>query len=488
MKVPGKPANEDDRIYALRGFDVLDAAPDPVLDTITALAADIMDVPIALVSLVDVNRQWFASRVGLLAKETSRDISFCGHVVAEGASLVVVDTYADVRFADNPLVTGDPHIRFYAGFPLRTTSGVDLGTLCAIDSAPRQPSERQLRALSRLARLVVERFETTQRYTFARQVVDHVPGMLAYWDSQQRCRFANAAYNDWFGIKPEELLGKSMKELLGPLYTRNLPHIEAALRGEPQSFEREIPGRDGAASRMSHAHYLPHVVNGDVAGFVVMVTDISKRMELEASLAATAREREILLQEIHHRVKNNLQMISSLINMQVRQLEDPASIVALRECQSRVLAISLIHQQLYQAGDYARVPFSEYARTVATNIFHAYDVRSTVTLKLDVADVRLSVDKAIPCGLILNELITNALKHAFPDHRHGTLEVVMRAEPEGMIAMSVRDDGVGMPTVRTSTSLGMQLVRSLTEQLAGTLEQHGNGGTTFTVRFPAAGT
>jgi PAS domain S-box-containing protein len=473
-------------MFELRALEILDAGPDAVMDTITALAADIMDVPITLVSLVDVNRQWFMSRVGLLAPETSRDVSFCGHVVAEGRSLVVVDTTADDRFADNPLVTGEPHIRFYAGFPLRTTTGFDLGTLCAIDRAPRQPSERQLSALSRLATLVVERIESKQRYALARRVVDHVPGMLAYWDSQQRCRFANAAYNDWFGISPEKLVGTTMKELLGPLYARNLPHIEGAFRGEVQSFEREIPRPDGAGSRASQAHYLPHVVNGAVLGFVVMVTDISKRKELEASLATTAREREVLLQEIHHRVKNNLQMISSLINMQVRNLEDPASIVALRECQNRVLAISLIHQQLYQAGDYARIPFSEYARTVVTSIFHAYDVQSNVALDLDIADIRLSVDKAIPCGLILNELITNALKHAFPDRRRGTLWVVMRGEPEGMVAMCVRDNGIGMPMVRTSTSLGMQLVRSLTEQLEGTLEQQDNGGTTFTIRFRTA--
>lgn len=472
-------------MFELRALEILDTGADAVLDTITALAADIMDVPIALVSLVDVNRQWFMSRVGLLARETSRDVSFCGHVVAEGKPIVVVDTIADDRFADNPLVTGEPHIRFYAGFPLHTTTGFDLGTLCAIDRVPRQPSERQLTTLSRLAALVVERIESKQRYALARLVVDRVPGMLAYWDSQQRCRFANAAYNDWFGMSPEALLGKPMKELLGHLYARNLPQIEGALRGEVQNFEREIPRLDGTGSRVSEAHYLPHVVDDVVLGFVVMVTDISKRKELEASLATTAREREVLLQEIHHRVKNNLQMISSLINMQVRQLEDPASIVALRECQGRVLAISLIHQQLYQAGDYARIPFSEYARAVATSIFQAYD-QSNVTLDLDVADVRLSVDKAIPCGLILNELITNALKHAFPDRRRGTLRVVLRGEPEGMVAMSVHDNGVGIPIGRTSTSLGMQLIRALTEQLEGTLEQQGNGGTTFTMRFPTA--
>ena len=487
MKVPATPANEDTRIYELRGLEILDTEPDPVLDTITALAADIMDVPIALVSLVDVDRQWFMSRVGLLAKETSRDISFCGHVVAQGTHLVVGDTLADDRFADNPMVTEDPHIRFYAGVPLRSTSGSDLGTLCAIDREPRQPSERQLRALSRLAHLVVERIESRRRHALARQVVDHVPGMLAYWDSHQRCRFANAAYKDWFGITPEALLGKTMKELLGPLYAANLPHIEAALRGEVQSFERTIPRRDGGAPRVGQAHYLPHAINGAVVGFVVMVTDVSKLKELESSLAATAREREILLQEIHHRVKNNLQVISSLINMQMRKLEPSPTRDALEECQTRVLAIALIHEKLYQSKDYSNVQFAEYARSLAANVFHATGMaRVDVSLELAIADVKLGVDRAIPCGLVINELITNALKHGFAPGRGGRVRVELVKLEDGNLRLGVEDDGEGLPDgfdIQKSDSMGLQLVCTLAEQLAATLVVRGDSGASFYLTF-----
>jgi diguanylate cyclase (GGDEF)-like protein/PAS domain S-box-containing protein len=111
-----------------------------------------------------------------------------------------------------------------------------------------------------------------------------VPGMLAYWDKDQRCRFANAAYEAWFGVKPEELIGRTMRELLGPIYPRNLPYIEGALRGERQAFEREIPDPNGGPPRHSQAHYLPHVAGGDVQGFAVMVTDISTQKAVEAEL------------------------------------------------------------------------------------------------------------------------------------------------------------------------------------------------------------
>jgi diguanylate cyclase (GGDEF)-like protein/PAS domain S-box-containing protein len=284
MKVPDIPSSETERMAELRSYEVLDTEADVALDAITRLAAQILDVPIALISLVDSHRQWFKSRHGLSATETSREISFCAHVVAQGEPLIVRDARNDPRFADNPLVTGEPRIRFYAGVPLRTASGADLGTLCAIDHVTRDLAQVQLEQLSLLATLAMAQFEAGRNRAIARRVVDGVPGMLAYWDKDQRCRFANAAYEAWFGVKPEELIGRSMRELLGPIYARNLPYIEAALRGEKQAFERDIPDPRGGPPRHSQAHYLPHLVAGEVQGFAVMVTDISPQKLIETKL------------------------------------------------------------------------------------------------------------------------------------------------------------------------------------------------------------
>jgi len=485
MKAPGVPENEARRIAELRAYEILDSAPDPAFDAITALAAQIMEVPIALISLVDVNRQWFKSRHGLAASQTSRDVSFCGHVVADGASLVVTDAFADVRFADNPLSTGAPHVRFYAGIPLRTPGGYDLGTLCVIDHQPRTPTPKQLESLALLAKLVVDRLEARHQAEAVRRVVDSVPGMLAYWDSEQTCRFANAAYWQWFGIRSDDMIGHTMEDILGPLYSQNRPLIEAALRGEPQLFEREIANPHGGPPRIAQAQYVPHALDGVVHGFAVMVTDISHRKTLEDSLQRSIAERDTLLQEVHHRVKNNLQVISSLINMQLRQLGDPVGKAALAECQRRVLAIALVHEKLYQSADFARIPFSEYARSLTTNIFHALGV-SHIKLEVEIDDLALPVDKAIPCGLILNELITNALKHAFPGQRNGTIRVAM-ARHHGDLVLTVADDGIGIPfnfDLATTTSLGMQLVPTLTEQLDGHLSVSSDNGTTVRVTFP----
>lgn len=156
MKPAPMPADEPQRLQALRELLILDTPPEQRFDRIVAFASQEFDVPIALVSLVDRNRQWFKARVGLAACETGRDISFCGHAVVETGTLVIPDTHADPRFADNPLVLGPPHIRFYAGAPLRLPSRHAVGTLCLIDTRPRHLDGTDLAILGSLRDLVVQ--------------------------------------------------------------------------------------------------------------------------------------------------------------------------------------------------------------------------------------------------------------------------------------------------------------------------------------------
>jgi two-component sensor histidine kinase len=186
-------------------------------------------------------------------------------------------------------------------------------------------------------------------------------------------------------------------------------------------------------------------------------------------------------------VKNNLQVISSLINMQVRQLGDVSSRDALEECQNRVQAIALIHEKLYQSKDYSAVHFAEYARSLAASVFHALGVSaSDVALELAIDDIPLGVDRAIPCGLVLNELITNALKHAFTGGRRGTIQVALTRLDGGRIRLRVEDDGPGLPPgfdVRSATSMGLQLVCTLAEQLDAELAVASAPGASFQLTF-----
>jgi len=241
-----------------------------------------------------------------------------------------------------------------------------------------------------------------------------------------------------------------------------------------------------------------HGRDGEVEGFAKVTRDFTERRAQDAAmrakqaaLARSLKEREVLLQEVHHRVKNNLQVISSLINMQMRKLEDRSTRDALSECQTRVLAIALIHEKLYQTKDYAHVRFSEYARSLAGNVFHATGTSPhEVSLELAIEDVPLGIDRAIPCGLVVNELISNALKHGFKDLRRGCVRVELVAVEDGKLRLTVQDDGVGLPEgfdIHKVESMGLQLVCTLAEQLDADLVVRSDRGAAFQLTFPGSG-
>ncbi|NUO50090.1 MAG: PAS domain-containing protein [Polyangiaceae bacterium] len=269
--------------------------------------------------------------------------------------------------------------------------------------------------------------------------------------------------------------------------------------------------------RWTNARGIPMIGDrGEVRGWIGMNTDVTERVRAEAEktqlldqlqglntmleqrvaertrdLSKALKEREILIQEIHHRVKNNLQIISSLMHMQVRKLELGAARDALEECRTRVRAIALIHERLYQSRDYARVPFSDYVRSLARDVLNTTGLSpDAITLDLAVEKISINVDRAIPCGLILSELITNSLKHAFEGRSHGTIRIDLTKLGGGALCLVVRDDGIGLPPdldVSNTETLGLQLVRMLCEQLGAKLEVKSDGGTEFRITFPAEG-
>ncbi len=231
--------------------------------------------------------------------------------------------------------------------------------------------------------------------------------------------------------------------------------------------------------------------------------DASKRRELEAErerafaqlresreqIKASLKEKEVLLREIHHRVKNNLQVISSLLNLQAESTSNKQALEMFKDSQSRVKSLALIHERLYRSSDLARIDFTEYIRALAADLFRSYgDDSGAITLKTNVDDVSLEIDTAIPCGLIINELVSNSLKHAFPGGKEGEVRIGLHSDNDHEITVIVGDNGVGLPKeldFRSTESLGLQLVCTLTAQLGGTIELDRSGGTEFKVAFTA---
>ncbi|MBN2391899.1 MAG: PAS domain S-box protein [Anaerolineae bacterium] len=213
--------------------------------------------------------------------------------------------------------------------------------------------------------------------------------------------------------------------------------------------------------------------------------EITERAQAEAKIKASLKEKEILLQEIHHRVKNNLQVISSLLNLQSQGIQDEKTLEVFQESQNRIRSMALIHEKLYRSSDLARVDFAEYIRNLASFLIRSYRSRA-VRLDLQAADIYLSIDNAVPCGLIVNELISNALKHAFVDGREGEIRVIMQQLADHQVRLVVRDNGVGLPKdadYMNTGSLGLQLVTMLVEQLDGTIEIRNNVGAEFEIIF-----
>jgi PAS domain S-box-containing protein len=215
--------------------------------------------------------------------------------------------------------------------------------------------------------------------------------------------------------------------------------------------------------------------------------DVSDRKLAEIQVRESLREKEVLLQEIHHRVKNNLQVISSLLDLQSQHIEEPATLELFRESCNRIRAMALVHETLYKFKDFAKIKFAEYIENLTSYLFAAYIKNvENINLELDIDEVTLKLDTAIPCGLIINELVSNALKYAFPNKSHGTIYITLHFDGDAHYTLTVRDDGIGLPPnleIKNVNSLGLKLVEVLAKQLEGTLQVNSRFGTEFSLRF-----
>jgi PAS domain S-box-containing protein len=227
-----------------------------------------------------------------------------------------------------------------------------------------------------------------------------------------------------------------------------------------------------------------------VAGRVIVlvrVTDISDRKHTIEQIQRSLEEKETLLKEIHHRVKNNLQIISSLLRMQSRRTDDQITSMLFQESQNRVQSMALIHEQLYQSPELSQIDFGDYIRSLTDNLFRCYGVsQRKIVLDIETNSIKLTLDIAIPCGLIINELVSNSLKYAFPEQKNGKITISLTKSPENQLTLIVQDTGIGIPQLldwQNTDSLGLRIVKNLTRQIKGKIILEREQGTTFYVKF-----
>jgi two-component sensor histidine kinase len=238
--------------------------------------------------------------------------------------------------------------------------------------------------------------------------------------------------------------------------------------------------------------------------YVTLTTDISEQKKAEkylrnahddlevkvqertSELLAALQEKELLLREIHHRVKNNLQIISSLLNLQIPYIKDDESIEFFKESQNRVKSISMVHEKLYQSKNIDKIEFGEYISNIVTNLFQTYDVnQDIIEYSSSLDNIKLNIETSIPCGLIITELVTNSIKHAFLDGKKGKIWVELQSKNE-KFTLIIKDNGVGFPEdldFKNTESLGLQLVDLLVDQVDGTIELNRKNGTEFKIEF-----
>lgn len=711
------PLDEPERLRRLLRLGIGEGQRHDFLNVVTAIAATTLGSPISLVSLVEESRQFFLARHGLDASATDRSLSFCGHCVTSRQPLVVDDAYNDPRFAGNPLVGGQPHVRAYLGVPLFAGPAQSaIGTLCVIDHSARAWSQAEQLQVARLASLVEsyldqltyrrvwddsplalvvldgdgrclrgnpafarlvgrplaslneqplascilpadrsvlqamlaraigERDTPTRRElryvrlggevvnggtsmsplrevdgqvvcvirdislerrmaaqsgvvaevrreldepiararrlvravprvegkeaddvlgqldaqldTLAgmlearigdigarvrveselhaseqrlRSLVENVLGVLLVIDDHGRIVDANSAAIADLGRSYDELVGASL-QLVHPLFSDALCRRWFVLadgtsaHGLPEAHATFVR-RDGSELRVElrlmtmdwngpgRLVVIAHDVTEAFARETSLVAErddlqhqmesstqaLSELRELEVALKSNLEEKETLLKEIHHRVKNNLQIVASLLTLQIDQMPDERSRALLGESVRRVRSMALIHQHLYGSVSLERVDLGAYARSLAETL--RMTLAPTARLVVDANAVEVNVERAAPAGLLLNELLTNAMKYGLPSdararaREEGTtadgawdVRIELRAR-DGLIILTVRDRGRGLPdgfVLKGHPSLGLQLVTTLVRQLRGKVQARNEDGAVFQVEFPLA--
>ena len=363
------PADEGRRLAALRRYDILDTPPDGTFDRITAIAARLFRVPIAIVSLVDHDRIWFKSHHGLEAQQIGRDPGLCASAILQDGPWVLGDAKRDPRALTNPLVTGEFGLRFYAGCPLTTWDGYRLGTLCVIDRKPRTTRADELEHLSDLAAVVMDQME-----------------------------------------------------------------LRRSARAASQRHEQELD------------------------------------------------QKEVLLRELHHRVKNNLQVVSSMVALQAHSAGPEAK----RDFASlfpRIHAMSRLHEFFYRGTNAEVADLLPYLRELAEAALAASSMHDRISLRVTGDAVVLPLDRATPLALIVAELVTNACKHAFPaDRITGEIAITTRVAAD-QVQVTVSDNGKGLAAghPENGSSLGLNLVSLLGRQLGAEIAKESSPGRGFAV-------
>lgn len=342
--------------------------------------------------------------------------------------------------------------------------------------------------------LVLQQHETSEQKAKLEAIFNSTENILMWTvDKKGFLRNLNSNFKNWCNevsgknIKVGSNIISYMSACVDPDFDQGqMKAFDFAFQEKPQQLE--VPLRDKHGDTLWIELFLnPIYVDNGFKELSCLAYDISERKEYEKSIRHTLKEKEVLLKEVHHRVKNNLQIIASMLNLQTAYVEDENTLEVLKDSQQRINSISSVHEIIYRNSDFSSIDFSEYIRTIVHNLIQNYiNPEVDFELILDLAPVEIDIDQSIPCGLIINELVSNVMKYAFKGREKGKLWISVSEDGSNQVELRIKDDGVGLPKkeeTKRQGSLGLTLVSAFTEQLNGTLITKSHNGTSHTLTF-----
>jgi PAS domain S-box-containing protein len=535
MLTPPTPANEPQRLARLRSLGILDTLPEKAFDDISALAQLICGTPVALISLVDQDRQWFKSRVGIVEHETPRQVAFCSHAILDqGHVMVVEDLQQDPRFNNNPLVTGAPDARFYAGAPIVTHDGLALGTVCVLDTKVRKLEPGQVDALQRLASMVINLLEhesvrveeaTRSQEAWHLQHQELTAMAIAgldvqvYIDHNYLIQHVNDTFLDYWGGTREQVIGRSMVEQVGEDAFRAIiqPQLDRALAGESVSYTRktDFPVR---GTRHVEVALLPvRNARGEIAGAVMRAQDVQETRAREAQLQQTVAlleqrtmEQERFIHIISHDLREPINTVNNFTSLLVTDHQEELSPSAQRYLsfvQSGGQRMSYLLDDLL---NFVRLD----SRTVQLRPVEVG--RLMQQIESDLGPLLVRTGGSIECGpqpmvmadeallrIVLNNLASNGLKFS----RRGVtplVRIMVEGSDDGH-RIHVSDNGIGIAEDHQhdifdmfkrlhtrkqyeGTGLGLSVCRRIAQLHGGSISVQStpDEGSRFTLHLPAA--
>ncbi len=463
--------DEQVRLKVLAEHDAEAGINDSALDALTSLAAEICGAPISLVSLVDSDHQRFLARTGLAAAQTPRDVSFCQHAMLRPEIMIVPDALADPRFADNPLVRGDPHIRFYAGAPLRSSEGAPLGALCVIDSVPREGlTALQTHTLTVLAEQVMlaltarrrarQRAESdrafqealVERETRFRVLADTMPQMVWSAQSDGFCDYFNARWYAFTGLQPGSADGTAWSALLHPEDSaRTLARWEESLAThEPYEIEYRLRNADGSY-RWTLGRAVPmYGPDGDVARWFGTCTDIDEQKRV-------AEQRQLISQELSHRIKNIFSIISGMISLSARRYPEARDMA--EDLRERIIALGRAHDFVRPHTAASQPgPSANSLQGALRQLFLPYDTDAGPRIVMSGDDAVIDDQAATPFALLFHELATNAAKYGALSRDGGKVHLSIAQSGDTMAFDWRETGGPEIATLPEHAGFGSQLI------------------------------